>query len=294
MKEMDNNLSDEIRMWQEKLFKRSIRRTRKLARMEELVGSAANLQCLEISSGDGTVSEHLRSLGGSWKTAVSTQNAADSIGHSISEAITLIDQAQLPFEDQAFDMLVVVDALKGIASDRDFVRECHRVLKTDGWVVISEECRRPASLVALLRKLLGVSPLSAGQQRNGYTLHELYAILKDGFDVPKTILYSNGLFEAVAALGEFAQKLITRGPCWMVPEKAGQHELYGYRKLHSLSGIAHPLLWLLSKFEFLPGHKLIVKSRRRPWRARTQPKLVDGRSIAEAAINTKIGTAAPF
>jgi len=294
MKEMDNNLGGEIRMWQERLFKRSIRRTRKLARIEELVGNAANLQCLEISSGDGMVSEHLRSLGGSWKTAVSTKSAADSVGHSISEAITLIDNGQLPFEDQSFDMLVVVDALKGIAADRDFVRECHRVLKTDGWVVISEECRRPASLAALLRKLLGTAPVSAGQKRNGYAPRELYAVLNDGFDVPNILFYSNGLFEAAAALGEFAQKLITHGPCWMVPENAGQPELYGYRKLHHLSGIAHPLLWLLSKFEFLPGHKLLVKSRRRLWRARTRPKLVDGRSIAEATINTKIGTAAPF
>ena len=294
MKEMDTNLGDEIRMWQEKLFKRSIRRTRKLARMEGLVGNMATLQCLEISSGDGTISSHLRSLGGSWKTAVSSKTAADSVEHSISDAITLIDQAQLPFEDQTFNMLVLVDALKGIASDRDFIRECHRVLKTDGWVVISEERRRPVSMTALLQKLLGVSPLSAGEKRNGYTPHELYTILKDGFDVPSTFLYSNGLLESAATLGEFAQKLITHGPCWMIPEKAGQPELYGYRKLHGMAGFTYPLLWVLSKFEFLPGHKLIVKSRRRHWRPRMQPKLIDGRSIAEAAINTKIGTAAPF
>jgi hypothetical protein len=80
----------------------------------------------------------------------------------------------------------------------------------------------------------------------------------------------------------------------MVREKAGQNELYGYRHVHTLAGIAYPLVWILSKMEFLPAHKLLVKSRRRLWRPRTQPKLIDGRSIAEAAINTKIGTAAPF
>jgi len=294
MKEMDTNLDAEVRLWQEKLFKRSIRRARKLSKIESLVGNTGNLQCLEISSGDGIISAHLRSLGGSWKTAVSTKNAADSIGYCMSEKILLIDNGKLPFEDQAFDQVVIVDALKGIAADHDFIRECHRVLKSDGRVVISEEYRRPISITALLQRIFEVSPVAKGQKRNGYTSSELYNILKDGFDVPETISYSNGLLESAATIGEFAQKLITHDHYWMVREKAGQEELYSYRKVHTLAGIAYPLLWILSTLEFLPGHKLLVKSRRRPWRPRTTPKLIDGRSIAEAAINTKIGTAAPF
>jgi len=118
--------------------------------------------------------------------------------------------------------------------------------------------------------MFGITPVAKGLKRNGYTGSELYNILKDGFDVPETILYSNGLLESAATIGEFAQKLILPEHYWMVREKA------------------------LSKLEFLPGHKLLVKSRRRPWRPRLSPKLIDGRSIAEAAINTKIGTAAPF
>jgi len=191
-------------------------------------------------------------------------------------------------------MVVIVDALKGIAADRDFIRECHRVLKPDGWVIISEECRRPISFTALLQHMFGITPVAKGLKRNGYTGSELYNILKDGFDVPETILYSNGLLESATAIGEFVQKLILPERYWMVREKAGQDELYRYRRIYSLAGIAYPLLWILSKLEFLPGHKLLVKSRRRLWRPRTTPMLVDGRSIAEAAINTKIGTAAPF
>ncbi len=167
MEEMDNNLDGEIRLWQEKLFKRSIRRIRKLDKIEALIGSTAGQQCLEVSSGDGMVSTHLRSLGGSWKTAVSTESAADSIGYSINESITLIDHGKLPFEDQSFDLVVIVDALKGFAADHDFIRECHRILKADGWVVISEECRRPISLTALLQHLLGVSPIAPGLKRIG-------------------------------------------------------------------------------------------------------------------------------
>ncbi len=294
MQEINNNLDAEIRMWQERLFTRSIRRTRKLERINALAGTTSNCQCLEISAGDGLISASLRNLGGSWKTAVATETAADSVSYCLSEKITIIENGKLPFDDNTFDQLVIVDALKGIADDYEFMHECHRVLKNDGWVIISETRRAPVSLVTLLHHLFNTSPICQGQKRNGYKRDELFNILKDGFDVPETIEYSNGLLESAAAIGELAQRLIARDRYWMVRKKVGQDELYRYRKLYNLAGTAYPLLWLLSKFDFLPGHKLLVKSRRRHWRPRLQPKLIDGRSIAEAAINTKIGTAAPF
>ena len=294
MSEMDINLDAEIRIWQEKLFARSIRRQRKLDRITELTGKTTNLHCLEISAGDGIISASLRALGGSWKTAVATEAAAVSLGYSISEAVTLIDNGKLPFEDQAFDRVVIVDALKRITNDYDFIHECHRVLKNDGWVIISESRRVPVSLVALLQRAFDISPIAKGQRRNGYKVGELFSILKDGFDVPETITYSNGLLESATAIGEFVQTRLLQDYYWLVKKKAEKDLLYRYHRLHSMAGLTYPLLWIFSKMEFLPGHQLLVKSRRRHWRPRLQPKLIDGRSIAEAAINTKIGTAAPF
>lgn len=288
------NLDEEVRIWQDRLFARSIRRQCKLDRIAALTGKTSNLQCLEISSGDGIISNHLRSLGGSWKTAVTTKTAADSLTYSLKENVTLIDNCKLPVEDGSFDRVIIIDALKGIHADYDFVRECHRVLKNDGWVIISETRRVTFSLVALLQRMLNVSPLAKGQRRNGYKVNELFNILKDGFDVPETITYSNGLLESAATIGEFVQTRLLQDYYWLVKKNTEKDLLYRYRRLHSLAGIFYPLLWLFSKMEFLPGHQMLVKSRRRHWRPRLQPKLIDGRSIAEAAINTKIGTAAPF
>lgn len=294
MNDTEKKSDPEIRLWQERLFKRSIRRTRKFEQIAELIGSTLNLQCLEISAGDGFISSKFRALGGSWKSAVCSQAAADSIGYCLNETTILIEDEKLPFEDHTIDRVVIVDALKGIANDYDFLKECHRVLKNDGWVIISATRRAPFSLVALLQHLLRTTPVSRGKQRNGYTANELFNILKDGYDVPETICNSNGLLESFSTLGEFAQKLITRGQYWMIQKNVGPDEIDRYQKLYTLAGFAYPLMWLLSKLEFLTGHKLFVKSRRRHWRPRTQPKLIDGRSIAEATINTKIGTAAPF
>lgn len=288
------NLDEEIRIWQERLFTRSIRRRRKLDRLYELVGNTANTNCLEISAGDGIISTGLRSLGGSWKTAVANETAADSIGTSMLEAVSMIENGKLPFEDHTFDRLVIVDALKGFHDDYEFIHECHRVLKNDGWVIITE-CRRiPFSLVALLKRLFNVTPLSKGQRRNGYKVNELFNILKDGFDVPETITYSNGLLESATAMGEYLQMRLFQDYYWLVKKNTQKDLLYRYRRLYGVAGFFYPLLWLFSKMEFLPGHQLLVKSRRRHWRPRLSPRLIDGRSIAEAAINTKIGTAAPF
>jgi len=85
MNDMDNNLDKEIRLWQERLFKRSIRRTRKLERIIDLIGTTSSLQFLEISDGDGFISSSFRALGGSWKSAVFSQAAADSIGYCLND-----------------------------------------------------------------------------------------------------------------------------------------------------------------------------------------------------------------
>ncbi len=294
MSDPNINLDEEIRIWQDKLFTRSIRRRRKLDRLSELAGKTMNLQCLEISAGDGIISTSLRTLGGSWKTAVVNKTASDSLTFSTNDPITLIDNGKLPFEDGLFDRVVIVDALKGIHNDYEFLHECHRVLKNDGWVIITETRRVPFSLVALLQRAFDISPMAKGQRRNGYKVNELFNILKDGFDVPETITYSNGLLESAATLGEFVQTRLLQDYYWLVKKNPEKDLLYRYRRLHGLAGIAYPLLWIFSLLEFLPGHQILVKSRRRHWRPRLQPKLIDGRSIAEAAINTKIGTAAPF
>lgn len=294
MRETQLNIESEVRLWQEKLFSRSIRRRRKLERMSELVGPSINLQCLEVSSGDGIISTKLRALGGSWKSVVPGKTAKESLDYFLNENITLLEDGKLPYDDHTFDRVVIVDALKYITNDYEFIHECHRVLKNDGWVIISENRRAPMSAVAFVQKLFGLAPVNNGARRNGYKTFELFDKLKDGFDVPETIAYSNGLLESASTIGEAVQKKILGDAYWMIAAKVGQADLNGYRRLHSLGTAAYPLYWLFSILEFIPGHKLLAKSRRRHWRPRLSPKLVDGRSIAEAAINTKIGTAAPF
>ena len=58
-----------------------------------------------------------------------------------------------------------------------------------------------------------------------------------------------------------------------------------------------PIFWLAGIldviFFFLPEHHMVLRAKRRMmWVPRVTPRLRDGRSIAEAALRSKIGTAA--
>lgn len=300
MKAMDKNLSGEVVRWQEKLFKRSVRRQAKLRKIKRLLGAVSNQDCLEISSGDGAISRQFRADGGRWTTVAVTPQARASLDYFINEEIPVLQQEIIAAPDHSFDVVVLVDVLERMRDDRAFIRECHRVLKTDGRLIISVARRTLfGEGGGLLRSMLGLSWRRRGMARAGYSAHDFFDVLKDGFDVPETESYSTCCVEVPGLLCEGLANKLARGPYNLPSENAGTEEFYHYTKLYALGTLIYPLMWILSKIEggllfVMPGHNLVAKTKRRVWRERRTPILIDGRSIAEAALNTKIGTAAPF
>jgi SAM-dependent methyltransferase len=300
MKAMDANLRSEVIRWQEKLFKRSVRRQMRLRKLKELIGMTTNQTCLEITAGDGVISARLREGGGRWKTLTLSSAAKASLEWFIDDPIDVFQTPAIKEDDGTFDLVVIVDALERVRDDYAFIKECHRVLKPDGRLVITAMRRIVFCLGGCpLRSMTGLSWRAKGLERNGYTGGEFFEVLKDGFDVPDTDTYSTCCVEVPGLLCEAAANKLVRGPYNMPGEKAGTEEFYHYTKMNAFAVVLYPLMWILALLEekllfFLPGHNIIAKTKRRVWRARKQPILIDGRSIAEAAINTKIGTAAPF
>jgi len=299
MKAMDENLRSEVFRWQDKLFRRSIRRQMRLRRIKELVGITTHQSCLEITAGDGMISTRLREGGGRWKTIVLSEEARISLNWFLNTPAEMLHDISIPDPDGTYDLVVIVDALERIRDDYGFIKECHRVLKPDGRLVITAARKMVCSGICPLRALLGLSWRTRGLERPGYSGSEFFEVLKDGFDVPETDTYSTCLIEVPGLFFEALANRLTRGTYTLPGEKAGTEEFYHYTKLNALALPAYPLMWLAARIEnkllvFMPGHNIIAKTKRRVWRVRKQPVLIDGRSIAEAAINTKIGTAAPF
>lgn len=300
MKAMDDNLRNEVVRWQEKLFKRSVRRKMRLRKIRELIGITTNQNCLEITAGDGVISARLREGGGRWKTLVLSHIAKSSLDWFVDEQVEVLDGLSIKDPDGTYDAVVIVDALERVRDDYAFIKECHRVLKSDGRLVVTAARKMGFCIGSCpLRSMLGLSWRVKGLERPGYTNGELFEVLKDGFDVPETDSYSTCCIELPGLFCEAAANKLARGPYNMPSEKTGAEEFYHYTKLNAFGTIIYPFMWLLTKMEeklffFAPGHNIVAKTKRRVWRARKQPILIDGRSIAEAAINTKIGTAAPF
>jgi len=289
---MDVNLSNEVVRWQEKLFKRSIRRQAQLGKIKQLLGPVSHQCCLEICAGDGMISRQLRMDGGEWMTRVPDAAAETALGYFVKGGVRCLGGETIDAPDQSFDAVVVIDVLERIRDDHAFIRECHRVLKPDGRLVLSASRRGVFSL-------LGSSWRRKGLARPGYSNAEFFDVLKDGFDVPETASYATGLIEVPGSLFEKLANKFVDGPYTLPPADTGTGEFYHYTKLYAFGILLYPLMWLLSKLDnlllfILPGRKIAAKSKRRVWRERRTPILIDGRSIAEAALNTKIGTAAPF
>ncbi|MDD3275691.1 MAG: class I SAM-dependent methyltransferase [Kiritimatiellales bacterium] len=297
---MDANLRSEVIRWQEKLFKRSVRRQTRLRKIKEQAGITTGQNCLEITAGDGMISTRLREGGGRWKTLVTSSAAKASLEWFVDDPIDIFQAPAIKEADGTFDLVVIVDALERVRDDYAFIKECHRVLKPDGRLVITAARKMVFCLGGCpLRLMIGLSWRAKGLERNGYTSGEFFEVLKDGFDVPDTDTYSTCCIEVPGLLCEAAANKLARGLYNMPGEKTGTEEFYHYTKLNAFAVTLYPIMWLLAKLEdkllfFIPGHNIIAKTKRRVWRARKQPILIDGRSIAEAAINTKIGTAAPF
>ena len=300
MNVMDKNIDEEVVRWQQKLFTRSIRRQAKLRKIKRLLGVMSNQQCLEISSGDGVISDQLRRDGGNWTTIAVSNEAQAALSYFLKEEIPLLQNGTTNIPDQSMDVVVLVDVLERMKNDHAFIKECHRVLKPDGRLILSVARKTIfGEGGGLMRFILGLSWRRRGLARPGYSARDFFDVLKDGFDVPETESYSTCCIEMPGILCEaFANKL-ARGPYNLPPENTGTEEFYHYTTLYALGSLIYPLMWFLSKIEgfllfVMPGHNLAAKTKRRIWRERRTPILVDGRSIAEAALNTKIGTAAPF
>ena len=298
MKAMDVNLRNEVVRWQEKLFKRSVRRQMRLRELRELIGITTNQNCLEITAGDGMISARLRDGGGRWKTLVLSNDVKTALDWFIPDQVEVM-QDSIKEADGTFDLVVIVDALERVRDDYAFIKECHRVLKSDGRLVVTAARKMLCLGTCPLRSMLGLSWRAKGLERPGYTSGEFFEVLKDGFDVPETDSYSTCCVEFPGLLCEAAANKLLGGLYNMPGENTGTEEFYHYTKLNIFATLVYPLMWVLAKLEeklffFAPGHNMVAKTKRRVWRARKQPVLIDGRSIAEAAINTKIGTAAPF
>lgn len=293
MAESDNS-------WHLKLFRKSLVKQAKLREIVELLGPVKNQTCLDIGGDNGVLSWHLRKLGGTWHSVDMSEKGVESMRRLLGERVELITTSKLPFPDNTFDAIVIIDFLEHIEPDYHFVRECHRVLKTTGRLIVNVPHVKKRAVLPPIRRALGLTDERHGHLRPGYTEHQLYDLLKDGFDMQEARTYSRFFVESLDTMIQLASKVSNKdqtvdGKGAMIDEQ----DLQRMNKLFRVYSALYPVFWLAAHLDLAlfmtKGYSLIARARpRRQWMPRKTPRLGDGRSIAEAALTAKIGTAAPF
>lgn len=290
-----NDLRPLLQRW----FERSLTHQQAGRILQRLVGRAAGRQGLCILAEEVVVSRAVMETGGHW-TCVSILDRPGPLAETVAGAAPeTLREGRLPFADGRFDLVLMDQVLEHFQEDRAFIAEVHRVLKPDGILVLSAAVSKRWSLVAAIRSLFRLDAKSAGWARPGYTPSALFDVLKDGFDAEEVAAWSrffselmDVLIRVLLALGGGGSSVGDGG--------AGDEErlLMRCRRTVRIHSLTYPLARLVAMLDYLlpftRGYRLAYRARRRPWRPRRAPSLRDGRSIAEAAINTKIGTAAPF
>jgi SAM-dependent methyltransferase len=239
-----------------------------------LVGDPSGLRCLDVGAPNVMLSHFLRKMGGEWATVAAPGANMGAFRAALGDSVHEF-QSPLPFENKAFDVMVVFGGMEQAPSDLAMVEEFHRVLKPDARLVIRVDHCKSMSLIGSLRSLFGVSPEKLGYVRPGYTESQLFNALKNGFDVHVVRSYARFFISLVDSIVQGALR----------PRPADQPA----RDERSVYRVAATFYWIALQLDMLllfsKGHSLIAQAKRRRWRSREAPVLVDGRSISEAVLS---------
>jgi SAM-dependent methyltransferase len=238
--------------------------------LQEVLKSAGDLDgksCLAIGSVNAMLSYQLRRSGGQWQELVFDEVMAQNLQEVVGEEAHVYEGDSLPFRAKVFDLVVILSGLSEQRSDSSFVEMCHKVLKPDGRLLVCVPREKALTILNPLRSLIGLPTRS-------YTESRLFAILKNGFDVMHMRSYSRFFVELVNMC---VQGLSRRQSDYLPEEK---------QRLHK---VAYVFFWIAYQLDllifFTRGHRLIACAKRRGWRSREAPILVDGRSISEAVLS---------
>jgi SAM-dependent methyltransferase len=280
-------------------LERSPPRQAALRRLSELVGPTGGRRCLAVLAEDVLVSHRLSEQGGTWDFVGVLEDPGPVAATLIGDRMQAVREGKLPYDNAQFDVVMLDEVLEYFEEDAAFIGECHRVLKPSGVLILKAAVFKRWSLLRVLRRLFGFAPAGPERAREGYHESKLFSALKDGFDTEDVQTWSRFFAELVEIKTQFFMVALGAAP-GPLSGHAGDNDraVMAYRRLVQLQAVMRPFAWLAAGLDgllfFTRGYRMALRARHRSWKPRRAPTLTDGRSIADAAINTKIGTAAPF
>ena len=208
--------------------------------------------CLDLGFPNPMASLQLRRLGGYWmSTAVDgprRRAAAAVLGEE--NVLQIGIDGEFPFEDKQFEVVILARGMLNgdPAHDLRVITECHRVLRTPGYLIVCGDYHRRFSLL--------------GQGgRGGYSEKQMFNLLKLGFDVLGVKTYCRFWVQLV-------------------------HRCFGSETSSPMAGFCYSIANVLDKLLFLSkGYYIIANGRRKRWReTQLSDMAAHGVSIGEGAL----------
>lgn len=241
--------------WPVRLFSKSVLKQAKYRRMVAALGPVEGLHLLDIGSDNGVFSYLLRQQGGHWKSADLDARSVAAIRQLVhSDVYRIADGQPLPFVDDEFDCVVIVDIIEHLHDDRGFMREVYRVLKPGGKLIINAPTVKTGSALMRFRDLVGQTEDIHGHVRPGYTHAQLLALLNDQFRLIQYETHTKFFSKFMDTLMVLGISLLKRN---RREARSGRgvlvtgEDMQSHQRLFILYSLVYPFVWLFSRLDRL-------------------------------------------
>jgi SAM-dependent methyltransferase len=252
------------RAWAKALFRRSVLKQRKLARILAMLGPTDGLRCLDLGADNGVVSLLLRERGGDWASGDLTAEAVESIRSLVETDVHVVRGERLPFPDAEFDRVAVVDMLEHVPDESSFVAELARVTKPGGQLVVNTPHLK-RTLLRRVRHALGQTDERHGHLRPGYTPERLGELLAPSFAIEACCTYSRFFSEATDVALNWGLARLGKGSSAKGMVVTGD-DIARHRRTFRAYSLVYPAVWALTRLDALvpaSGYMLVASARRR-------------------------------
>jgi SAM-dependent methyltransferase len=278
----------EPRSWQLDMFRKGLKKRQRLGVLTSLLAPIPEGdRCLLLTCGDnnGAMNYFLRKLGGRWSWADLEDTSIAEMSELLGEPVVFAKEDNLPFEDAAFDRIVVIDVHEHVDDPGIVTRELVRILKPGAQLVVTTPNGDESKLAVRIKSLVGMSVDVYGHKRVGLTSAEIEALMSAaGVEPVRTRSFSRFFTEMLELSINFLYVKVLRkkdsGSGAETPQP-GQHEhgdhaeiapatadqLSKVRRSYRIYSIIFPFYWLISQLDhllfFQEGYCVVVDGKRR-------------------------------
>lgn len=172
------------------LFQSSVLKKAKWRELSQAIEGHSHRHALDLGSDNGVISHLFRERGGEWSSADLTAETTDAIRRMVGSRVHQLNGPALPFPDQSFDLIVVVDLMEHIVAHDMLAGELARCLRPGGRLVLNVPHVRRLAVLPSVRNALGLTDDWHGHVRPGYTAESLGDLLSPWFAVRGVRSYS--------------------------------------------------------------------------------------------------------